>query len=236
LVIPLEAVQEMVSMPPVTAVPRVPPYVRGVINLRGSVVPLIDLRVMLGVQSLQDQFAGIDALLAARLEGHKRWIGELEVSVKESRPFKLALGHHVTAQLAAVNTGYRRKAQAVRAWIDEHLGGDLAGCTGGSGGFYYYLTFRDVETHPRSAFFRFLARATGEPALDGPPGRRNPRVIYIPGEYCVHPRGDLVALGRRQLRLSYGFEELANIKRAIVMMKEAVAYARAKGVGCEVRQ
>jgi purine-binding chemotaxis protein CheW len=97
LAIPLEAVQEVVSMPRVTAVPQVPPHVRGVINLRGSVVPLIDLRVILGVKSLQEQLVEIDTLLAARLEDHKRWVGELEACVKEGRPFKLARNPHMCA-------------------------------------------------------------------------------------------------------------------------------------------
>ena len=35
------------------------------------------------------------------------------------------LDHHVADQIAAVNAGYRDKARATRAWIDEHLGSDL---------------------------------------------------------------------------------------------------------------
>jgi hypothetical protein len=52
-------------------------------------------------------------------------------------------------------------------------------------------------------------------------------VIYIPGQLCVHRAGDLVAVGRRQMRLSYGFETAANIARAIGLMKQAVEYAAA---------
>ncbi|MBI2568071.1 MAG: purine-binding chemotaxis protein CheW [Candidatus Schekmanbacteria bacterium] len=37
-------VQEIIQMMPVTRVPRTPPFVRGVINLRGKVIPVIDLR------------------------------------------------------------------------------------------------------------------------------------------------------------------------------------------------
>ena len=37
-------VQEIIRMQTVTRVPRTPEYVRGVINLRGKVIPVIDLR------------------------------------------------------------------------------------------------------------------------------------------------------------------------------------------------
>ncbi|MBI3206928.1 MAG: purine-binding chemotaxis protein CheW [Myxococcales bacterium] len=37
-------VQEIIGMMDVTMVPRMPPCVRGVINLRGKIVPVIDLR------------------------------------------------------------------------------------------------------------------------------------------------------------------------------------------------
>jgi len=134
------------------------------------------------------------------------------------------LDHHVAGQVAAVNEGYRRKARAVRRWIDERLGGELEDVTGGEAGFYFYLTFRDVETCEGSALFRWLSRTTGDPAIDGPPDRPNPRVIYVPGEFCVHPAGDLVELGRRQLRLSYGYEELGDIDRAVTMMAEAAKH------------
>jgi purine-binding chemotaxis protein CheW len=42
-------VQEIIQMQEVTRLPRTPAFVRGVINLRGKVVPVIDLRLKCGM-------------------------------------------------------------------------------------------------------------------------------------------------------------------------------------------
>jgi purine-binding chemotaxis protein CheW len=42
-------VHEILSLLPITRVPRTPTFVRGVINLRGRVIPIIDLRLKLGM-------------------------------------------------------------------------------------------------------------------------------------------------------------------------------------------
>ncbi len=135
------------------------------------------------------------------------------------------LDHHIAEQVRTVRAGYRRKALAVRGWLDREIGPHIEHSTGGQAGFYYYLTLRDVETCEGSPLMKFLSRTTGDEAIDGPPGSPMPRVIYIPGQYCVHPRGDLVKVGRRQMRLSYGFEELPNIERAIGLIRKGIDYA-----------
>ena len=42
-------VREIISFEPITAIPSMPPVVRGVLNLRGFVVPVIDLPVKFGL-------------------------------------------------------------------------------------------------------------------------------------------------------------------------------------------
>jgi purine-binding chemotaxis protein CheW len=42
-------VREIMGMHEITAVPQTPPHVKGVINLRGKVVPVIDLRLKFGL-------------------------------------------------------------------------------------------------------------------------------------------------------------------------------------------
>ena len=44
-------VQEIIKMMDITKVPRVPDFVRGVINLRGKVIPVIDLRLKFGMEA-----------------------------------------------------------------------------------------------------------------------------------------------------------------------------------------
>ncbi len=49
--LPALKVREIIRIMDITAVPQVPSYVRGVINLRGKVIPVIDLRHKLGFET-----------------------------------------------------------------------------------------------------------------------------------------------------------------------------------------
>lgn len=47
-------VQEIIGMMNVTRIPRLPEFIRGVINLRGMVIPVVDLRLKFDLGSQQD--------------------------------------------------------------------------------------------------------------------------------------------------------------------------------------
>ncbi len=46
--LPIDAVREIVMVPEITPVPDVGPFVRGIINLRGRILPVLDLAMRLG--------------------------------------------------------------------------------------------------------------------------------------------------------------------------------------------
>jgi len=51
--VPVLKVREIITMLHITTVPQMPPYVKGVINLRGKVIPVIDLRTKLGLPAAE---------------------------------------------------------------------------------------------------------------------------------------------------------------------------------------
>lgn len=75
--LPLSAIKEVVTTPErFTRVPRAPPSLRGVMNLRGRVVPVVDLRVLLQVQP-----AGAPASKVVLLDRGRRELGLLITDV-----------------------------------------------------------------------------------------------------------------------------------------------------------
>ncbi|TDT72334.1 purine-binding chemotaxis protein CheW [Hypnocyclicus thermotrophus] len=48
--IPINVVKEIIAMLPITEVPKTPNFIKGVINLRGKVISIMDLRLKLGLE------------------------------------------------------------------------------------------------------------------------------------------------------------------------------------------
>jgi purine-binding chemotaxis protein CheW len=49
--LPISMVREIVRVPDITSVPNAPDYIEGVINLRGRIIPVVDLRKRFGEKS-----------------------------------------------------------------------------------------------------------------------------------------------------------------------------------------
>lgn len=51
--VPISMVREIVRVPEITAVPNAPDYIEGVINLRGRIIPVIDMRKRFGEKLME---------------------------------------------------------------------------------------------------------------------------------------------------------------------------------------
>jgi len=51
----LSSVKEVIGLTDITSIPQAPPFFKGLINLRGKVISLVDLRVKLGLAELEYQ-------------------------------------------------------------------------------------------------------------------------------------------------------------------------------------
>lgn len=60
-------VQEIIRIPPITRVPKAPDYVEGVINLRGNVIPVVNLRVRFGMPSAEE--TELSRIVVLQVEG-----------------------------------------------------------------------------------------------------------------------------------------------------------------------
>ncbi len=77
-------VQEIIGILPVTHVPNTPSYVRGVINLRGKVIPVVDLRLKFGLDAIADtERTCIIVLQTKREDGGPTTTGIIVDSVSE---------------------------------------------------------------------------------------------------------------------------------------------------------
>lgn len=146
LVVPLDEITEVIALPRVTRIPRAPAWLRGIANVRGRLVPIIDLRELLGVAAREpgsrwrvlvaaqdDRVAGfvVDAVLGM-------------VAVAEDSP---ALGAETASSALAPLV---RRAIAVQGRVVHEFG------------------LRDMLNHPGSA----VVQASDQRSTDPHPATR----------------------------------------------------------------
>lgn len=77
-------VQEIVGLIPVTRIPRLPAFVAGVVNLRGRVIPVVDLRLVFGMPgSAMDDRTCIIVVSIDRADGSSAVMGVIVDEVSD---------------------------------------------------------------------------------------------------------------------------------------------------------
>ena len=76
-------VREILELTTITKVPQTPEFMRGVINLRGSVVPVIDLRLNFGMTRTEQTINTCIIVVEVNLEEETIVLGVLADSVQE---------------------------------------------------------------------------------------------------------------------------------------------------------
>jgi len=76
-------VREVLDFTTVTKVPRTPEFMRGVINLRGSVVPVVDLRLKFGMTKTENSVNTCIIITEVTVDGDTTILGCLADSVQE---------------------------------------------------------------------------------------------------------------------------------------------------------
>ncbi len=79
----IDKVREVLDFTTVTRVPRMPDFMRGVINLRGSVVPVVDLRLKFKMERTEKTTDTCVIITEVTLENEKTVLGALADSVQE---------------------------------------------------------------------------------------------------------------------------------------------------------
>ena len=82
------------TMTQVTRVPHSPHFIEGVINHRGSIIPVIDARALLGFAPRGHEARGLEERFDAMRIEHKHWLDALAQSVQDNTGFDKTTDPH----------------------------------------------------------------------------------------------------------------------------------------------
>lgn len=95
-------VREILEITSITKVPQVPDFMRGVINLRGCVVPVIDLRLKFGMPETAQTVNTCIIVVEVMMDGENIVLGALADSVQEvieMEPSQIEAAPHIGTHL-----------------------------------------------------------------------------------------------------------------------------------------
>jgi len=95
-------VREILELTAIAKVPQTPDFMRGVINLRGSVVPVVDMRLKFGMSMTEQTVNTCIIVVEVSLDGDTIVLGALADSVQEvveMEPENIEPAPHIGAKL-----------------------------------------------------------------------------------------------------------------------------------------
>ena len=101
--LPISLVREIVRVPEITFVPNAPEYIEGVINLRGRIIPVVDLRKRFGEKH------------PLYIGGEKIWTDNLTPSVNPAEPTEI-VGYGTEAGVDEAERAVKAARAAFEKW------------------------------------------------------------------------------------------------------------------------
>ena len=116
-------IREIIRLTPITAVPQMPAYIKGVINLRGKVIPVVDLRVKFGLAEAESNERTCIVVVQVELASHTKVLMGLMVDAVEEVAYIAAQDIEATPDFGtALDTAYllgmAKVKDAVKALLD----------------------------------------------------------------------------------------------------------------------
>ena len=116
--IDIKAVKEILRVTEITEVPNVPDFVKGLFFVRNRLIPVVDLRRLLGMEGMATQYIeNIDAMK----EEHEKWVWELESAINTGGTFVGETDSRL-CKLGSWITGFRTASQEIQNIIKEIRG------------------------------------------------------------------------------------------------------------------
>ncbi|MGM0509496.1 MAG: chemotaxis protein CheW, partial [Fusobacteriota bacterium] len=73
--VPITQVQEIMGMLEYTPIPKTPDYIKGVINLRGKIITIVDLRLKLGFEEIEYNDRTCIIIIELEVDGKQKVVG-----------------------------------------------------------------------------------------------------------------------------------------------------------------
>jgi purine-binding chemotaxis protein CheW len=110
-------VQEIRSYEPPTRIANAPPFIKGVVNLRGVIVPVVDLRLKLGCETAE--YNGFTVVIVLNVRG--RVVGAVVDSVSDVLELERDQIKEAPALSSNVDAGHITGLGTVRQGDDERM-------------------------------------------------------------------------------------------------------------------